>query len=428
GAILYQLLTGQPPFRAETAQETVKLVLEGRVRTPRRWVSTLPLDVQAIVMRCLSRNPAERYPTARALADDLTRFIEGRPVQARPLNAMQRAARWAKREPKLATAAGCAVAALVIGLIAATTQWRRAEASADAARDSLWETRAQTAQQALAAGDGFRGLRQLVANLIEMEAAGHTGEAAIERQRIGTILANAPQLVHVLALPRGETASSIAISPDGHRFAVATLENIAAPVRRVRQYDLATLRETWAVSTEDRTFLAGGGDFGAPRGNLHYTAAGRFLLLSTQEQPVVPAPRTSDMIALDARDGRILWPGKLPERQADIVYDDALKHALVRFRSDESLRWPDSAQFYEVDGWRAVGPRHTSASTLAADFWLPAPGGHAWLGSRDSTKLALYTVPELKPLWSLQLPQTSLIRAWRFSHGCRRIALGSVDG
>src|SRR6185437_3791416 len=56
GAILYQLLTGQPPFRAETAQETVKLVLEGRVRTPRRWVSTLPLDVQAIVMRCLSRN------------------------------------------------------------------------------------------------------------------------------------------------------------------------------------------------------------------------------------------------------------------------------------------------------------------------------------------------------------------------------------
>jgi len=428
GAILYQLLTGQPPFRAETAQETVKLVLEGRVRTPRRWVSTLPLDVQAIVMRCLSRNPAERYPTARALADDLARFIEGRPVQARPLNAMQRLARWARRDPRLAATIACAICALVIGLIATTWQWRRAGANADAARDSLWTTRAQTAQQALAAGDGFRGLRQLLANLVEREAAGHTGEAAIERQRIGTILANAPQLVHLLALPRGETASSIAISPDGRRFAVATYENVGGLVRRVRQYDLATLRETWAVSTENRTFLAGGGDFGAPRGNLHYTDDGRFLLLSTQEQPVVPAPRTSDMIALDARDGRILWPGKLSQRQADIVYDDALKYALVRFRSDESLRWPDSAQFYEVNGWRAVGPRHTSATTLAADFWLPAPDGHVWLGSRDSTKLAMYTVPALKPLWSLQLPQASLIRAWRFSHDGRRIALGSVDG
>jgi WD40 repeat protein len=428
GAILYQLLTGQPPFRAETAQETVKLVLEGRVRTPRRWVSTLPLDVQAIVMRCLSRNPAERYPSARALADDLARFIEGRPVQARPLNAAQRLARWMRREPKLAATIACAICALVIGLIATTWQWRRAGANADAARDSLWTTRAQTAQQALAAGDGFRGLRQLLANLVEMEAAGHTGEAAIERQRIGTILANAPQLVHLLALPRGETASSIAISPDGRRFAVATYENVDGLVRRVRQYDLATLRETWAVSTENRTFLAGGGDFGAPCGNLRYTRGGRFLLLSTQEQPVVPAPRTSDMIAIDARDGRILWPDKLPERQADIVYEDTLTLALVRFRSNRSLRWPDSAQFYEVNGWRPVGPRHTAAKTLAADFWLPAPGGHAWLGSRDSTKLAMYTVPALKPLWSLQLPQASLIRAWSFSHGGRRIALGSVDG
>lgn len=428
GAILYELLTGAPPFRAETAQATLKLVLEGQVRSPRRLQPGLPLDLQAIVLHCLAHDPKERYPSARALAEDLARFIEGRPVQARPLNPIQRAARWAKREPKLATAAGCAMAALVIGLIAATTQWRHAEASANAARENLWATRAQTAQQALAAGDGFRGLRQLVANLVEMEATGHTGQAAIERQRIGTILANAPQLVDLFALPRGEMASSIAISPDGRRFAIATFEGGDSLIRRVRQYDLATLRQTWAVSTENLTFLAGGGDFGSPRGNLHYTADGRFLLVSTQEQPVVPAPRTSDMIALDARDGRVLWPGKLPQRQADIVYDDALKHALVRFRSDESLRWPDSAQFYDVDGWRAVGPRHTRADTLAADFWLPAPDGHAWLGSRDSAKLAMYTVPELKPLWQLELPQTSLIRAWRFSHDGRRIALGSVDG
>ncbi|WHZ18824.1 MAG: hypothetical protein OJF55_000973 [Rhodanobacteraceae bacterium] len=428
GAILYELLTGAPPFRAENAQATLKLVLEGQVRAPRRMQPHLPLDLQAVVLKCLARDPAERYPSARALADDLARFVEGRPVQARPLNAVQRTTRWAKREPKLAAATLLAFGILVAGLIASTSQWRRAETNANTARDNLWSTRAQTAQQALAAGDGFHSLRPLIANLAEMERAGRMGEAKIERERIGTLLANAPQLLELLALPHGEITSSIAISPDGRRFAVATYEYKDEAVRRVRQYDLATLRELWSVSTEGFTFLGGGGDFGSPRGNLHYTADGRFLLVSTQEQPVVPAPRTSDMILMDARDGHILWPGKLSEHQADIVYDDALKHALVRFRADNSLRWPDSAQFYEVDGWKPVGPRHTVATTLAADFWLPAPDGHAWLGSRDSTNLALYTVPDLKPLWRLSLPQASLIRAWRFSHDGRHIALGSVDG
>ncbi len=425
GAIFYELLTGEPPFRGETAQDTVKLILKGQVRAPRRWQPSLPLDLEAIVMRCLNHDPGARYPSARALADDLQRYIEGRPVQARSLNVWQKTWRWVQREPKLATAAGCAVAALVIGLIAATTQWRRAEASANTARENLWATRAQTAQQALAAGDGFRGLRQLVANLVEMEATDHTGEAAIERQRIGTILANAPQLLDILRLPPGERATSVAISPDGRHFAVATAYDIwSGPPHHVRQYELDTLRETWSTISDNRTFLASD----AVHSGLHYTADGRFLLVSTIESPVVPAPRWADMIAFDVRDGRVLGPGNLPQRQADIVYDDKVGRALVRFRSDPSLRWPDSGQFYEVGNWRPIGPRHTRYTTLAADFWLPVPGGEAWLGTRDTAKFALYDIPSLKPRWRLQLPQTSLVRAWQFSHDGHRIALGSVDG
>jgi WD40 repeat protein len=161
---------------------------------------------------------------------------------------------------------------------------------------------------------------------------------------------------------------------------------------------------------------------------LHYSADGRFLLVTLVEQPVVPAPRYSDMIAFDTRDGHVLWPEGLAEQHADIVYDDTAQRALVRFRSDKSLRWPDAAQFYVVDGWRATGPRHRVATTLAADIWLPAPGGRAWLGTRDSADLALYEVPALKPLWRLKLPEASLVRAWQFSHDGRRLALGGVDG
>jgi WD40 repeat protein len=425
GAILYELVTGAPPFRADTAQATLKLVLEGQVRSPRRLRPDLPLDLQAIVLRCLRRDPGERYSSARALADDLQRYGEGRPVQARPLNAFQRTVRWAKREPKLAATALLAFGILVVGLIASTSQWRRAEAGANAARDNLWATRAQTAQQALAGGDGFRGLRQLIANLVEMEASGHTGEAAIERQRVGTILANAPRLDNLASLPPGERATSVAISPDGRHFAVATAYGFwSGPPHHVRQYELDTLRETWSTSSDNRAFPASD----AVHSGLHYTADGRFLLVSTIESPVVPAPRWADMIAFDVRDGRVLGPGNLPQRQADIIYDDKVRRALVRFRSDPSLRWPDSGQFYEVGNWRPIGPRHTRNTTLAADFWLPMPGGEAWLGTRDTAKFALYDTPSLKPRWRLQLPQPSLVRAWQFSHNGRRIALGSVDG
>jgi hypothetical protein len=428
GAILYELLTGRPPFRADTARDTVSLVLQGQVRPPRRWQPLLPLDLQAIVLRCLKRDPAERYPTARALADDLSRFVEGRPVQARPLNAMQRVSRWARREPKLAATGLVAFAILLVGLIATTHQWQRAEASAGAARDNLWSTRAQTAQQALLDGDGFRGLRPLVANLVEMEAVGDPGRAAIERQRIGTILANAPQPVGFVRVPSGQAISSVAIAPDGRHFALATFDRQWGPQRFVWQYDMENLREDWSASTAHRTFLMAYGDAGVPHGGLHYSADGRFLLMSLIEQAVVPAPRYSDMIAIDARSGRLLEPKGLTEHRADIIYDDALKHALVRFRSDPSLRWPDAAQFYEVDGWKAVGPRHHVRTTLAADLWLPAPDGGAWLGTRDSTNLAFYDVPSLAPRWRLQLPQASLVRAWQFSHDGRWLALGSVDG
>jgi len=427
GAILYELVTGEPPFVGSSPQDTLQLVVEGSLRNPRRLTPTLPRDLEAVILKCLAYRVDERYASARDLADDLTRFVEGRAVRARPLNAAQRAWRWAKREPRLAGMTICAFLVLVIGLAATTQQWRRADANADAARGNLWATRAQTAHAALAGGDGFRGLRTLITNLTEMEAAGRTEAATIERQRIGTILANAPQLLDVIRVGSGEDVTAVAIAPDARHFAIATMLERGMHYR-VHQYELDTLRETWSVSTDDRTFLRAAGDFDAPHSNLHYTADGRFLLVSLIEQPVVPAPRWSDMIAFDTRDGTVLWPDGITEKHADIVYDDALRHALVRFRSDKALRWPDAAQFYEIDGWRPVGPRHTSATTLTADNWLPAPDGSAWFGTRDSAHFALYEIPALKPIWQLQVPESGLIRAWRFSHDGRRIALGGVDG
>ena len=134
GAVLYETLTGHPPFDSADAADTVRLLLGAEVRKPTRYLP-LPADLEAICLHCLEKDPARRYPDARALADDLGRFLEGRAVGVRPLNAAQRLWRWARREPKVAIMAGLAVAALTIGLAASLWQWRRAAANASEAME-----------------------------------------------------------------------------------------------------------------------------------------------------------------------------------------------------------------------------------------------------------------------------------------------------
>lgn len=218
GAVLYEIVTGQPPFRAGSAQETVKLVLEGKVRAPRRSQPKLPLDLEAIISRCLERDPAERYPNARALANDLTRYIEGRPVQARPLNVAQRAARWACREPKLAATALLAFGVLVIGLVATTTQWRRADANAHTASERLWDSRDQAALRDMDLGDGWSAAPQLLANITDMEATGAKDRALADRKKLGIIEGLNPRLLDVIDTP---DAGSLAFDEGGSKLAIS---------------------------------------------------------------------------------------------------------------------------------------------------------------------------------------------------------------
>ena len=124
GAILYELVTGQPPFLAESAEATLREVVAGKLRKPREIVPNLPRDLEAIIEKCLARDASRRYATAGSLADDLDSFVAWRPVAARPLNPLQRIRYWVRREPPLAVAAAL-ILALLAG-IALTHQWRQA--------------------------------------------------------------------------------------------------------------------------------------------------------------------------------------------------------------------------------------------------------------------------------------------------------------
>jgi len=114
GALLYEVLTGHPPFQGETPLDTIKLVRETDPVPPRRLNPRIPADLETITLKCLEKEPRKRYSTAREFAEDLTRFLANQPIHARPARAWEIAGKWIHRNPWRAALAVSASLALIV--------------------------------------------------------------------------------------------------------------------------------------------------------------------------------------------------------------------------------------------------------------------------------------------------------------------------
>jgi eukaryotic-like serine/threonine-protein kinase len=181
GAVLYELVTGRPPFQGETPLDTLLLLRDADPVRPGLLNPKVPPDLETICLKCLEKDPARRYDSAGSLAAELGRFLEGRPIVARPIGPLRRAARWCRRHPLPAglMAAALACSAVAAGFAAETYRaYRRASAALvargralreaaherDMARGHLYDAQVQRAWQAWRAGD-LDGLDRLLAGL-----------------------------------------------------------------------------------------------------------------------------------------------------------------------------------------------------------------------------------------------------------------------
>jgi serine/threonine protein kinase/WD40 repeat protein len=417
GAVLYELVTGQPPFLGESAQATLKLVTESTLNSPRNLVAQLPQDLEAIILKCMERDVSARYPSARSLADDLGRFIENRPVHARPLSLPQRTWRWARRQPYLATLGMLFTVSMLAGIIGVTSQWKRAEsnairaeANATQSSERLWESRRETAMRLQTDGKGFEALPALIANIEEQENAGKSN-SSIERHEIGMILSQGLTLIDRMILADAHPLAA-ELSTDGSILAIALGD------QTVRWFDTRTLSERGRVDLSG--FPTSNGEENVAR--LLRFVDNRRLLVTLDWDDFLTNPTNRDTYLVDLNSAHVIQAPKEFADLTDAVYSADGKNAVL-FNSSGGF------QFWQVDPWRPMSALKSSTQR-GGDSWLLCRGGNFALVSTGSNKVNLTLYDTRAPFAPkhIALPGFTEVTAWVESNSGSLVALGDSKG
>jgi eukaryotic-like serine/threonine-protein kinase len=372
GAILYECLTGRPPFKAETATATLQQVLADDPVPPARLNPHVPRDVETICLKCLEKDTQRRYPTAAALADDRRRFERGESIAARPAGWPERAAKWARRRP---TAAALLAAGLLMfaGVTAAAVwyvdQRARLQSERDsraarvnrAANDSLDQAEIHLKDLRARLEDPLK-VRELLSDIDQWHAAGTQARQHWDRVDSATrgneALVTEETQAHLRAV-------EAAVAREEAAYGLARdLDNIA--VEAWVSLDSRKLQQRKAVAEYERVFSRQGLDIHQP---------GTIAFAST----ITSSPARFALIA--ALDNWALFAGHIKDPQVARLLEltRAADPDPWRDRFRDPAVWADLEALTRLANELDVG-RQSPTVLISLGFWLQVKG-------RDPTAL-----------------------------------------
>jgi WD40 repeat protein len=469
GAILYELLTGQPPFRGVQALDTLKQVAEQEPVPPNRLQPGVPRDLNVICLKCLEKSPARRYPSAGELAEDLERFLGGRPVRARPVGLAERFGRWCRRKPALAAAAFLAGAGLLatVGLSVWFALYQQ-QANADLDRantellrkqqetqDALFQSRLLAAQLAKERGLSFfqqwdtgSGLLWL-AYALEITPPEAEDQQALLRAHLARWGDRVAPLRLALTHPGPVTA--LAFTRDGRTVLTGCADG------KVRRWDArtgqllgtpATLTSavtTIAPSTDGKTFLV------FNRNESHYLDAATGRPLPRKRGTFAPGALSDSFIISGSANGKtsvLLMPvhgvnartqlgafvasitteaaaGKRQTVQLKNAFPSAAHAVSADGRFVFLTAWPEGLRVRSAQTGAPVGPPLPDSTLIQKAVFHP--NGRALLTANKHHTARLWNVADGKPLGP-PLHHADRILALAFSPDGRHVLTGCADG